>query len=82
VALNRTVARGRSFLLNRTVARGRSFLQLLAEGADGRATAQSLVQLVTRSQQSRVALDVLLGDKKPSSVDSSELGRSSFREDA
>lgn len=70
-----------SIALTRIVARGRTFLQLIAEGSDGVATAKALERLVVRGQESRAALDALLGDRKATRLEPTDLGQPSFRED-
>jgi len=70
-----------SIALTRIVARGRTFLQLIADGADGVATAKALERLVVRGQESRAALDALLGDRKATRVEPTDIGQPSFHED-
>lgn len=65
--------------LDRTVSQGKTLLQLLSEGADGRETAQKLVRIVTRGNESRNQLDALLGGRKIR-PDVSDMGTPSFNE--
>lgn len=67
--------------LDRTVAQGRSFVELLGAGADGKETAQRLVRIAKRGATSREKLDALLGDRTPSRLDVSDMGRPSLNED-
>lgn len=67
--------------LVRPLASGKSFLQLIADGADGHSTAKLLVRIVTRGDKSREALDILLGDRKKTSLTADDIGLPSFRED-
>lgn len=67
--------------LDRTVAQGKSFVELLGEGADGKETAQRLVRIVKRGASAREKLDTLLGDRTPSRLDVSDMGRPSLNED-
>lgn len=50
--------------LFRTVTRGKSFMELMAEGADGKATAERLLRIVRRGLEVRSALDQVLADSK------------------
>jgi transcriptional regulator with XRE-family HTH domain len=50
--------------LDRTVADGKSLLQLLAEGADGRDTAEKFMRIVQRGEHSKAKLDELLGGRR------------------
>ena len=68
--------------LDRTVAQGKSFLELLGEGADGKETAQRLVRIVNRGTASRDKLDTLLGGRESPRLDVSDMGRPSLAEDA
>ena len=68
-------------MLERTVAQGKSFIDLLGEGGDGREIAQKIMRIVQRGSAAREKLDALLGDRKPPSLDVSDMGRPSFRED-
>lgn len=51
-------------MLDRTVARGKSFLQLMAAGADGQETAKQLIRIVQRGNDSRAKLDTLLAGRR------------------
>lgn len=68
--------------LERTVANGKSLLQLLSEGADGADTAKRLVRIAQRGDESRKKLDALLGDRKPASLQVSDMGAPSLPGDA
>jgi hypothetical protein len=50
--------------LFRTVTRGKSFVELMAEGADGKAAAEKLMRIVRRGLEARGALDQILADSK------------------
>lgn len=50
--------------LARVLAEGKSFLQLVADGADGKASAKKLVRLMQRGNASRAQLDALLGSRR------------------
>jgi transcriptional regulator with XRE-family HTH domain len=71
-----------SAMLDRTIAEGKSFLQLLAEGRDGTDSAEKLVRLIARTQQSRAALTEILGGRKTPRPGISDMGAPSFDEDA
>lgn len=60
--------------LDRVLSGGKSFLQLMSEGADGRATAEKLVRVMERSAQARGRLTSLLADEKPVALSASDLG--------
>lgn len=68
--------------LDRTVAQGKSFVELLAEDADGKDMAQRLVRIVKRGTASREKLDAILGDRTPPPLEVSDMGRPSLNEDA
>jgi hypothetical protein len=70
-----------SIALTRIVARGQTFLQLIADGADGVTSAKALERLVVRGQDSRAALDALLGNRKATRLEPTDMGQPSFRED-
>lgn len=67
--------------LERTVADGKSLLELLGEGAHGAEMAKRLMRIVERGEASRKKLDALLGDRKPTSLQVSDMGAPSLRED-
>jgi hypothetical protein len=67
--------------LERTVADGKSLLKLLGEGAHGAETAKRLIRIVERGNASRKKLDALLGDRKSASLQVSDMGAPSLRED-
>jgi transcriptional regulator with XRE-family HTH domain len=71
-----------SQMLDRTVSDGKSILQLLAEGAAGKETAQKLIRIHQRGQSSRAQLDELLAGRAKSRPDASDLGAESFDEKA
>lgn len=60
--------------LDRTLRNGKTFLQLLAEGADGKETAQKLVKVVERSATARAQLEALLADEPRAALKASDLG--------
>lgn len=68
--------------LDRTVAQGKSFIELLKEGADGKDTAQRLIRIVQRGTASREKLDALLGDRTPIRPNVSDMGCPSLDENA
>ncbi len=69
-------------MLDRTVARGKSFLALLAEGADGAATANSLMRIVERSLASRARLEAALAGQPKVRPSISDIGAPAFDEKA
>lgn len=71
-----------SLALDRTIIQGKSFLELLREGADGRETAQRLVQIVKRGTASREKLNSLLENRASLRPNILEMGRPSLNEDA
>jgi hypothetical protein len=68
-------------MLDRTVARGKSFLRLLADGADGAATAKSLIRIVERGLAARATLEASPAQERirPDVLD---IGAPAFDEDA
>jgi hypothetical protein len=52
--------------LKRSLAQGKSFLELVAAGGDGAMTADKLVKLVQRGQDSSARLEELLAGRRPS----------------
>ena len=68
-------------MLDRTVARGKSFLQLMAAGADGQETAQQLIRIVQRGNDSRAKLDTLLAGRR-AKLSASEIGAPALDEGA
>jgi transcriptional regulator with XRE-family HTH domain len=64
----------------RVVAQGQSFLELIAQGADGRETAERLVRIEKRGMAARAKLDALLGDRTPSRPSVSDMGRPALDE--
>lgn len=60
--------------LDRVLSGGKSFLQLMSEGADGRATAEKLVRVMERSAQAKGRLASLLADEKPVALSASDFG--------
>lgn len=67
--------------LERTVAQGKSFAELIGQGADGKEVAERLVRIEKRGTATREKLDALLGNRKPSRLDVSDMGRSALNED-
>lgn len=67
-------------MLDRTVAHGKSFLVLLAEGADGAATANSLMRIVERSLSSRARLEAALAGQPKVRPSLSDIGAPAFDE--
>lgn len=70
-----------ALMLDRTVARGKSFLQLLASGANGKETAKKLVRIVQRGNDSRTKLDDLLTGRQ-AKLTASDLGAPALNEEA
>jgi transcriptional regulator with XRE-family HTH domain len=68
-------------MLTRTLFHGKSFLQLIAEGSQGAETAERLVKLVHRGNKARAALAEVLGDRKATRPDISDIGAPFFNED-
>ncbi len=68
-------------MLGRTVAKGRSFLALLAEGADGAATAKSLMRIVERSLRTRTRLDAALAGRHREPLRPEDIGSPAVDED-
>lgn len=66
--------------LDRTIVNGKSFLELLSEGADGRDAALRLVRIEMRGAAARAKLDAMLGERSPTRLEVSDLGRLSFGE--
>lgn len=66
--------------LDRVLSGGKSFLQLMSEGADGRATAEKLVRVMARSAQARGRLASLLADETPVALSASDLGSAARNE--
>lgn len=66
--------------LERTLAQGKSFVELIAQGADGKETAERLVRIVKRGTVAKAKLDSLLGGRTPSRPDVSDMGRPAFNE--
>jgi transcriptional regulator with XRE-family HTH domain len=64
----------------RVVAQGKSFLELIAQGAEGREAAERLVRIEKRGMAARAKLDDLLGDRKPSRLSVSDMGRPALDE--
>jgi hypothetical protein len=71
-----------ALMLERTISGGKSFVELLSEGANGREIAQKLIRIVQRGMAARDKLDILLGDRKASLLEISDLGRQSFPDGA
>lgn len=69
-----------SAALDRVLSGGKSFLQLMSEGADGRATAEKLVRVMARSAQARGHLASLLAGDKPVALSASDLGSAARNE--
>lgn len=69
-----------SAALDRVLSGGKSFLQLMSEGADGRATAEKLVRVMARSAQARGHLASLLAGDKPAALSASDLGSATRNE--
>jgi hypothetical protein len=69
-------------MLGRTVAKGKSFLALLAEGADGAATAKSLMKIVERSLRTRTRLDAALAGREKQPLRPEDVGVPALDEDA
>jgi transcriptional regulator with XRE-family HTH domain len=68
--------------LERPIRSGKSFLQLIAEGADGAASATDLVRTIERGRRDRSRLDDLLGDRRAAApAERAEFGLPSFSED-
>jgi transcriptional regulator with XRE-family HTH domain len=68
--------------LDRPVRGGKSFLQLIAEGADGAASATDLVRMTERGHRDRSRLDDLLGDRRAATpAERAEFELPSFAED-
>jgi hypothetical protein len=70
-----------STTLDRTIAQGKSFLQLLNEGANGEETALRLARIVKRANESRARLDSIVGARRGTRPEISEMGTPSFAED-
>ena len=68
--------------LDRTVARGKSFLTLLADGADGATTAHSLIRIVERGLAARARLEASVPTHVRVRPDISDIGAPAFDEDA
>ncbi len=68
--------------LGRVVTKGKSFLQLVGEGADGAATAEKLIRVVTRGNAAKAQLAEIFGDRKPAKLESFDLGAPALDEDA
>ena len=66
--------------LDRTIAQGKSFVELIGQGADGKETAERLIQIEKRGAAAREKLDALLGDRTPSRPDVSDMGRPALNE--
>ena len=60
--------------LERTVSRGKSLLQLIGSGEDGAAAARELVRIVQKGAQSHARVDAMLGAKKTSRLETSDMG--------
>jgi len=71
-----------STLLDRTVAGGKSFLELIANGADGAATARSLMRIVERGLTSKAHLAAALADVPAAPRHSGDIGAPAAEEDA
>lgn len=67
--------------LHRRLSQNLSFIELLAQGAEGKAMADKLIRLETRGLDARQKLDELLKGQT-TRTESSDLIRSSFNEDA
>ena len=68
-------------LLERSLSQGKSFLKLMAEGGDGRQTAEKLVRVAERGNASRTRLDALLAGRK-TRLSGTDIGAPLFDEDA
>jgi transcriptional regulator with XRE-family HTH domain len=64
----------------RIVAQGKSFVELMAQGADGKETAELLLRIEKRGVVSRAKLDALLGDRESTHLDTFETARIAFNE--
>ena len=68
-------------MLDRTVAKGKSFLALLADGANGEATAKSLMKVVERSLRTRARLDAAIAGRDGQSLRPEDVGAPAVDED-
>ncbi len=68
--------------LQRTVAQGKTFSELIAQGFDGRESAERLVRIEKRGMTAREKLDALLGDKNSMRLEPSDMGRPASNENA
>jgi len=66
--------------LNRTISQGKSFLQMLNEGADGRATADQLVRIVYRGNAARFKVNEMLKGRQ-GRIDEFDIGVPHLNED-
>ena len=66
--------------LDRTVAHGKSFIELIAQGADGKQTAEKLIRIEKRGASARAKLDALLSDRASSRPDVADMGRPALNE--
>jgi hypothetical protein len=64
----------------RIVAQGKPFLDLIAQGAEGRETAERLVRIEKRGMAARAKLDALLGDRTHLSPSVADMGRPALDE--
>jgi hypothetical protein len=67
--------------LTRTLTRGKSFLDLMAEGADGQATAEKLVSLIHRGLAARAKLDAVVAGQEKAARQPSDFGAPALDED-
>ncbi len=71
-----------SVQLDRSIQSGKSFLQLVADGADGAASAAGLVRMIDRGRRDRARLDELLGARQTAApTERAEFELPSFAED-
>jgi hypothetical protein len=68
--------------LDRPIRGGKSFLQLIADGAEGAASAADLIRMIERSRRDRARLDDLLGARRAATpTERAEFDLPSFAED-
>ncbi len=68
-------------LLERKISQGKSLVELIGEGANGKETAERLIKIEERGKGARNKLEAMLGNRKPSRLDVSDMGRPAFQED-
>lgn len=67
-------------MLRRTLVQGKNFLQLIEQGEDGKLVAQKLIQITSKTSNSRDKLNTLLSNRK-TKLEASDFGTPLFRED-